>query len=249
MKRTTHFNKVEANDFSVNGNTIVTITEDTTKTVGAGKDFGTLVEAMAWVNTQTTKYPAKITLTLDDGTHEAADGVTLYITGVNLVITSAGGVAANCTINAFAAITGTRMFTQNDGICEFLNITIDGATGGASNTGLYCKGGTMNVNSSTITNFMNGIDMAGRTAVVNLGQSILIDNGTGISVASGAYSEAFFQTFESNTTGIVVSGGGIVSYQISTFTTNTADVSIPINEIQYSGSYVTDNAAALAFKA
>ena len=74
--------------------------------------------------------------------------------------------------------------------------------------------------------------------------------GVGIEIANCNLSKLGAVTITDAAVGIKVKG--LASYGgdgTTAFVNCTADANIPLNEIQYSGAYVSDNTAALAFKA
>ncbi len=237
-----------------------TITEDTTKTVGAGQDFETLQEALDWATNVDTVGKGKITLTIDDGTHElnpptSASDATAYIVLNQLILKSASETAANCIItynNTNEVDTYTGMFTAAyGGYLSIADITIDPAasTYAYSNKAgiLGASRGTVAITSVVIKNGRIGVSASENSNVFIYGSTIDNQSFAGAVIFSDGFIESSGPSSITNSTnGFYIDKGHAVVPGM-TFSGNTTDATIPLNEVQQNGDYITDITTDLAF--
>ncbi len=127
------------------GSALSIISVPTIKTVGAGKDFETILDAFTWIGETTFVLKSSIVLTLDDGIHELDDNVVAptltaprisyvhILKDLNITFESASGNKADCVIQTDIYVDYGRdmqvgvVFFSN-GIITFKNIGL--TTGG-----------------------------------------------------------------------------------------------------------------------
>lgn len=245
-----------------------TITSTVTKTVGAGKDFETLLAAMTWATAQITSHAGLIVLSLDDGIHEVgepSDFNTTYwayhVVANTLTIESASGVTANCSITLPSTDDGDQyptLFTSvHKGSLLLKEVTIDPSLNGypySTSVGpVSINDGRLILSKSVIKNADYAVYAWGYGKVEY--QNTLIES-CDVALSAGLHSTIAViwggspsAEIKNCTTGVSVTESSVANVSNLTFTTNTADTSIPLNEIQYDGSYITNEQAALTLKA
>ena len=114
-----------------------------------------------------------------------------------------------------------------------LRVHLDHPTMAADVSGIYLENSNLHLNIVDIDNFsemgVKGIEMSNST---------LLTDGLGTGM-DGNWN-AIFMDPDSTSTAFL---------KIMTFGTNTSDTNIPLNEIQYNGSYISNGSSALSFKA
>jgi len=233
----------------------ILVKEYTVKTVGSGKDFETLHEALSWAEKISGVGNGMIIFKLDDGVHKLGaegsfDGTkpiysiqNLYISiesssqiEGNCIITIDGGSQTPAFIEVFRLI-GSVIITYKITV----DLAYDGYDVGATSLyfGRLFSTATFIMQSSTIKSV--GQIMAQHAS------TIVFDNSTvdGFKSITMVNSNAIFMdTIVKNGTS---SGGSIVAMYFSnvqlinaTLTDNVKDTNIPLNEVQEDGSYIGD---------
>lgn len=120
----TNFDIVDANDHSVNGESLIPITTYITKTVAAVgdspgvSDFDTFEEALVWVSKNRVKGTGRVTLSLADGEHHISEvhgafSEIIIIKNMDLIIESASSDKTLCLITTVPDSTlSTTYFLQ-----------------------------------------------------------------------------------------------------------------------------------------
>lgn len=239
------------------------ITESTTKTVGEGKDFETLHLAFRWIE-NITQPGGFVILSIDDGVHVLGgegefdeDWWTYYaFNEKHLYIESASGNKDNCiiTLNSYDDDDNYPAIIQSQ-YCDiyFKNVTIDIAAAGYPypinvDFGYF----TMTTMQLIDVDFKNCAGIYTQNQSYILGMRLTIDGcDKGIWNTNSTFDLRSGITIQNCNEGIYVyrSGKCIADSGNITFTNNTADTNIPLNEIQYDGSYISDGTGALSFKA
>lgn len=268
------------------------ITEDTTFTVGSGKDFTTIDDALRYlVDTAEISPTVEVTLSVDDGTHELifpdGESYAYNLAGINIIIESASGTKSACVLTLPATFSGAGfVFFIERGSLNLNDITFDGTLNGATATlvwFLYYIKSTGSVGNVDIKNCREGLTAQNQSYVVVGGGAganniftncsnnaiisthnsmVLLENPVTIDACAYGLVSRFDSTIQQSSAGNltitnnttvalyakdsakVVTGSATV-----TLTGNTSDYYIPVNEIQYDGSYITNSASALSFKA
>lgn len=241
------------------------ITTTVTKTVGAGKDFETFHEAMVWACNTTIAGAGNIDLLLDDGTHVIPmDALDEYwwafytFRNNNIGITGASHNKANCIITLEGVDDGDR----EPGIFQLLGtahlwlayITLDVGAGGypyPESVGVAWCSEASKVSIVHADIVCGSPIWVGDIAIALVGSSILTGSQIGLETILGGTIHISGPTELKNfATGIKATLGGRVrqSAGVVTFTNCITDTNIPLNQIQYDGSYISNGAAALSFK-
>jgi hypothetical protein len=268
------------------------IDKDTEFTVGTGKDFTTLDDALRYLSdTATVSSNSSITLTLDDGTHEmvlpSGESIAYDLTGLDLLIKSATGTKAACIItlpNASAYI-GFMLYVTK-GTLELELVTIDGTYNGGSGilvwpvygrngstvvihdvdfknvrdavtvmNNSYCAVSGSPATTNTFTSISNNaitchynstVYIERPTTITNCGYGIISRWGSKVIQGDGVA----FSITNTTTTALYARNHGIIVVDNAalTLTGNGTDYYIPVNEIQYDGSYITNQTGSLSFK-
>jgi hypothetical protein len=249
------------------------ITTKVTKTVGAGKDFETFHEAMLWATRVPTTGHGAINLRLDDGVHvgKYADFDPFHYSFYNvknwLVIESASGNRANCTITMEGA-TPSGMWLYFFGVSRgghltlyqvTLDISLDGKVGAMSeDIAVYADSNArfraydcvmkayrpvyIDVNSygdiSTCT-LTAGTATSGFAVGAFEGSVVKVD---ALTILGG------YQGLRCDTAARMFYGGAGGAGQVTFAGITNANTSIPLNQIQYDGRYISTAVAALSFK-
>lgn len=250
------------NDLKKNTQDLV-ISEEVIKTVGTDKDFATIDEAFNWLD-KIIMSGGKITLILDDGIHimdserlEYSDPIIIFLFNKSIEIKSESGIKENCTLAVkynesieTGSITIGIFLVQNSKL-KLSDLTLDYTIDGLS-PGLQV---------------LNAAALQSDVAFDN----VVVKNGMGIFLSNNAYSHlndclidsCMFGLATESGKGIVKnstiqnclvagvsahSGGNIILDNV-TFSGNTQDTEIPLNEIQYDMSVVSDKTGPLSFKA
>lgn len=242
-----------------------TITEPTTKTVGVGKDFETLHEALRWAEMLAFSHEGTLILSLDDGTHvlggdgELQDWEWAYyvFTNAKIRLLSASSNKANCIITQDPFDDGDNwaaMFCGYTTVLTFDSVTVDFAIGGypySEHTDLHwCySSSTTTIQSSTIKNVGYGL-LSYSSSSAQTTNTVFDNCEVGLS-NYGGFLSASNAIISNNNMGVEasLSAGNYTTLNNPTFTSNTTDTNIPLNEIQYNGSYISDGTGALSFKA
>lgn len=232
------------------------LSNSVTKTVGAGKDFETLHLALRWVE-DTNQSSGNIVLTLDDGTHilggqnEFDDFYWTYykISNKNLFIQSSSGIKANCIITLDPFNDGGNW----PGIIDAFHsaiilkaVTVDHTAGGYPypNTTdfVYLTQSKLYLHTSTIANGNLGAGI-NEGSMFNLYNSTIDNCATGI--MSYSTDVSVFGLTVSNCDIAMASyyGGRILLNNAPVLTNNTSDYNVPLNEIQFDGSFITDGSS------
>jgi hypothetical protein len=249
---------------------IYPITEPVTKTVGAGKDFETFHEAMTWACSTHTTGNGAITLTLDDGLHTPTSKADFnswwyayYPINNSMTINSASGNKANCIISLPVDDNGEdwpSLFLIHNGWLNIVNLTVDvtatGATQSANVTVIHPhQGGTL---STWQVDIKGGYPIyATHTGAIALRRADLYADATraALSLLDRTTAYAHTVTFATGAFGIKVYLSAVFSVDDDAIGSVTfapalgANTNIPLNEIQYTGAYISDGTAALSFKA
>ena len=269
----TNFDRIELDGeeiFSV-------ISTPVNKTVGVGKDFELFHDAMAWACSRQTINGAKITLTLDAGTHFVGtpdqfnfDVWTFYEVESRIAIKGATGLKTDVIITLPPDDDGNNwpyMFDISPaGDLTLEDITIEGDAGGYPYPDNYANfavsGGRLSFFSSTVKGGWAGIEVytngyAYIYTKAGVGGTLIEGTDYGIYNVMGKIlinSHTTDTTIQNCAVGIGSVQGAMT--QLSAYSGgalalsgNTADYDHPVNEIQYDGSYITNNTAALSFKA
>ena len=238
-----------------------------TKTVGAGKDFELFHDAMMWVQSVPILGGGWVQLVLDNGIHVCEyDPLTfnplmysLYSVSGYVDIRAANESKANCKITlapdvpadlwpfVFSAVSGGNL--------QFLDVTLDAALGG-------CAVGMTEITMLDIDSqsraYLYRSDVLAAAPLSVRGNAELTSScvitagasGTAVSCWSGGIVRlgnnnivAGLVGLKAETSGRIVSGSGI-SFGVGVITPRN----IPVNQIQYDGSYISNSAAALSFK-
>ena len=284
MKRTTHFNEVEANDFKVGGVSLVPITEDITYTVAADgdpagvNDFDSIDEAM-WALTKidTTKFMA--TLSFQDGEHTFhSDTYTHVFVNSNIALKSTSADNSLCTINKV----GVYFIQANSSNVTIANLKIDGGLIAGTSLLISSNGCRIRITNILATNWpttyqlsssnisflgdnsiteilgVHGMAFSGSTVGSISSGSLVINSTAGtnrscIWLADGSELSLRNMSLDmsGSSTGVTVSSNSRLTMQSDVTYTNTATIptNIPLREIQYDNSLITDGTAALSFKA
>lgn len=249
------------------------ITQPVTKTVGAGKDFETFHEAMLWASNRATIGQGAIWLSLDDGIHvaggdggqavELGDSLTYYMITNNLLIASASEDKANCTITtpdyADDADAGPTLFWITGGELILANITIDFAAGEATyperGWGVYIASGNFRpVNVDILCGvplYLYGPASGCYAYNLSLSAAVLDEDYSALTVQAGAYMEASQLEILTGDVGVTMhTGGRLLVPDPGNLVIGggvTLNRNIPLNQIQYDGSYISTG-SALSFK-
>jgi hypothetical protein len=268
------------------------IREDTTFTVGSGKDFTTIDDALRYlIDTANITNNVAITLSLDDGIHElimpAGESIAYYIRDINLTIESANGVKANCTLthpNASSYI--GFMFFCKDASFSLRHLIYDGTLNGGTTAiswGVFSTSTShidiydvdmKNLNSGLVLNnksfavvgggtgaTCNFINMSGDAISIRYGSSLQVTRGLAIDNSGKAVqaihnSDIMIEpgdtiTITNCTTAFWANLAGKIVFTAAdlTLSGNTTDYYVPLNEIQYDTSLITNSSSALSFKA
>jgi len=238
------------------------ITEPVTYTVGVGQDFELFHDAMLWATRQTTLDKGVITLSLSDGIH--------YVGGPDMFnqhswayykidhqIIVRGSAKENCTITMPPDDDGDMyptVFMTSGGYFILRDITVDTALGGYPYAGNVSVAYSSNCYTKVERCVFKNTDMGfytgyGGTGVVK--DSILDNCAMGVETAGTNTSiHVRDTTIQNCAVGVNNSGAGsMIKLQNVTFINNTSDTSMPVNEIQYNGGYITNSTGALSFKA
>lgn len=240
------------------------IYKEIVKTVGIDKDFETIDEALNWLD-KTIMSGGKITLILDDGIHimdserveYLTDLVVIFLFNKSIEIKSASGIKENCTL---AVKYNESIETGSITIGIFL----------VQNSKLKLSDLTLDYTIDGLSPGLQVLNAAALQSDVNL-QNVVVKNGLGIFLSNNAYSILndclidscmFGFVTESGrgiannstiqnclATGVSAINGGNIILDNVTFSGNTQDTDIPLNEIQYDMSVVSDKTGALSFKA
>ena len=249
----------EMQDFRLNRleeNNTEVIRTSITKTVGVGKDFPDINSAAEWIHTikQTAGH---ITILLDDGVHIFTDTPIISFEQVRFMsflnkqvsIKSSSGIPANCSISASGTLGGFfgGMFSATNSVVSIDNVTFDVTLGGLLST--QPLSAIVGTNSSIqmincITN--GGMGVAAIGGSINVIDSVF--DGCLIAVSTDTNASVVDTTISNSLMNGVTSNRARVVLDNVTFTANTADTNIPLNEIQYDGSYISTNDTALSFK-
>ena len=241
------------------------ITETVTKTVGAGKDFETLHEALKWLETIRTIGPGYVYLSLDDGTHTLGGSGTFnedewsyyVLKGIQAGIGGASGDKTKVTITLDAYDDGDNwpsMFALYSCHMFIQDVTIDTALGGypyAGNVDIIMAYTQSSVQCSR-ADLKNGLEsvIPYSGSIANYYQCVVDNFDSGLYTWGGRV-KATQTTISNCDTALYVSTKepSIITMDNCTLTANTADSNVPLHEIQYSGSYITNLTSALSFKA
>ena len=246
---------------------ITPITESVTKTVAADgdpagvMDFDTFHEAMLWVCASVAA-GGKIKLELEDGIHytggASAWGISkLYsMTGNDVTIASASGNRDDCTITVPADTpTGyIGLFSiKNGGSLYVSDITTDLTLGGAADVSEL---GTFNAQYiGTLDLYNVNMKNAGYAPIECFYKSYVFANSCTIDGAAygvQVQGDGYFYLYQctiSNASGQGVWISRAYGHVNSpTMTDNAEDYSIPLNEIQTDGSYISDRGTPLVME-
>ncbi len=216
-------------------------TKDVVKTVGVGKDFEKLHDALVFAE---TKQGHSVTLTLDDGTYTIGDGGvragewashgTLYIyRNMSLAITGKNRTKDGVKIILHADSRTNDAYFITSGFAasiELANMTLATSIGDISKTdqrwlfNIYSNSNDFKIANAKLQGWMHTFSDYGTPAV--------LDN----------------VEFVSNVNAISATKGSRIILKTVTFIDNTKDTNIPLNEIQYDGSFISDGKAPLHHK-
>lgn len=260
----TNFDSVDVASVYKKGGYDTPLTSNASVTVGT--DFDTFAEAMAWAIKMPTIAGATIIINLPAGTHLMPEPSelntwdwTYFAVSNRLQIKGASMATTIITMpdtddgdnypSLFAISTG--------GFVYLTEVTIDPAAGSYPypeniDCGWPYAAGRVFLYNVTIQNCASAFSASDLGSVAYT--ACVIDSqvkglniyGSGITTMAGS-------TISNCTTGITIQSGvnlmSIVSLKNQTFTSNTTDTSVPINEIQYNGGYISDGSAAMTLKA
>lgn len=239
----------------------------TTKTVGIGKDFELLHDALRWAEGLTLGISGRLLFVLDDGVHtitrigevDANTNAYYNFSRSHITLRSASGSHTACilSIKSDSDIADYSPVIYIEGGVFSLeqisaDLTSDGYVGGnlpslvfASALGYtYINGGTY-TGWYSVTSMYHGSFLSAQSATIDncnaafIATNSRVETGTGLSIINSTGTGAIS----------VVDGGITLMKAPVTFSSNVSDTNIPLNEIQYNGSYISDNTAALSFKA
>lgn len=254
----TNFDTVEADDYQVDGKSIIPITSPVTIEVGAGKEYETFHAAMVWATSQVTNNNGRIAIRLPGGTHEALANYYIYNTSISIYSEESVIITLRST-----ASSNKKMFTVKEtGSLSFSEVTIDPAENG------YAYSSTVTIltvedsaqvalSASTLKNCATGLSIStsGKVDLLQLGADLFFTNCTtgiyltGMNATAVIPGASGYVNISSCTTGINVYEGARCLVLDANLSGNTADYGTPLNEIQYDGSYISDGTAALTLKA
>lgn len=162
----------------------------------------------------------------------------------------------NITVDPQANGSATAKLTTWFNVFENSTLYVTGSTLTNMQQAVFCLDGGQAIISNTEISYCStaGIRLT-RDCFIQLENTITIDN-----CARGIYIESLSRGQVYYTGAVTISNSSVDAIRIfqSTFTagtgsftltTNTEDTNIPINEIQYDGTYISDGTAALTFKA
>lgn len=263
----TNFDTIRAENGFKTGDTDFPTSQTTEKTIGAGKDFETLREALNWQNTLVQGQVGYIIFTLDDGVHyigELTDfndwAWTYHQIRMDTTFKSASGDKSLCTIVPPADDDGDNyppLFSVSACFVNFTDITLSASVGGSTGANkvscVYVNNGAgCQFNNCDLYDFDDAI-YAFSNSHVNLieysSKGFIVDGCTRAVVVVGG-STTFIDSavvLSNNALGIYTQDAGACVSK-GTMTTNTQDYTGTINEIQYDGSYVTNGTSAMSFK-
>ncbi len=238
------------------------ISSSSTKTVGIGKDFETLHLALRWLETVTCVGRGYVYLVLDDGIHliggenelDEAEWAYYTFSFAKIGIKSASGNKDNCIISQDPYDDGDNwasLFSAYGSYVWFDKVTFDTSAGGYPypNSTVLIWGylGTTIYSSRCVFKNMNTVLYS--TSIVTEYYSTFSDCGTAIETAKG---KADGTNISQCAIGIKTDTGyqpSHIKLKDVVFDNNTSDTNIPLNEIQYDGSYITDDINPLTLKA
>lgn len=245
----------------------ITINSKTVASKGSTNraNFSTFHEAMKWVEKQSVSGLGYIELVLEDGIHEAGvpnvtNTMGYAIGNIKLSIVSASYDEDQCIISLPS---GTDVghnipvifVVGNGGNLKLDALTIDPKAQDTDNVNAdnmtaitVYTGGIADI-ACDIKNCDTGVFLASvaKAKIISSNISLCQD-----AIRCAYASEATISSSDifDCTTGIQFTDTtNKVMLTSVTFTTNTTDTSIPLNEIQYLGGYISDGTAALSFKA
>ena len=248
---------VQVGDLANAGENI--ISESVTKTVGVGKDFETLHLALRWVET-ITQASGLITLTLDDGIHllggEGERNETTYnyyqLDNVHLHVQSLSWNKSLCTIaqDPYDDLgAGGSLIGSTSSFLIFKHITFDSNAGGYAHiktTACFkLRNSSLDIYKVDIRNFSYGISSV-RFSNVAVDECLFYNCTRGTSIYNTTmYTYKFYA--ENCIVGLYVSTSSSSTCNLpdALFTNCVTDTNIPLNEVQYSGSYISTNVAPL----
>lgn len=229
------------------------------KTVGIGKDFETLHEALVWCE-ESNLSKSIVQLLLDDGVHVlggernfdpiAGSLYTLTNTYIQILGSSYDSSKVIITLDRDIVIPDyasifilMASFTIGYVTVDF---AYDGNTGASKASMLTQAIGKNNIN-LVMSTFKN-MKMPLNNGPVSV-QYCLIENCTYGLYSSVSKENTLINTeFKNCITALKVAYGAQILAKTCTFTNNTTNYNIPLNQIQYDGSYISTGIAALTFK-
>lgn len=247
---------------------VAPVTEITEFSVGPGKDFETLAKAFIWLQEVSFGVGGRVIFNLSDGIHliEEIPGTTGYWTSYPIYnghITFAGNWADRTavTIALDPSVPDAELFMAfsvlNVDALLFNYITFD--PGAAGHTTANEKMRWATVTRNAYVHFFDCIMDGGQRGIEMYLDSHLIIEKCEIKnfVQTAIYVEHNSTAYIWNVSTITGNGLGIscgaasrvIFNTDSSASGNTVDYSIPVNEIQYSGAYISTALAALSFKA
>lgn len=234
-----------------------------TKTVGAGKDFTTLHEALVWVEGLRPIGVSTVILSLDDGTHilggdgnyDSWAGAYYQIqNNMKLRIEPAVGDASSCilTLDGFDdGGEGPTIFYISGGDVTISGITFDPSLDGypypSEVTFCYGENGARIITEHCVIKSGYGILVEGLTSYSSSLDTFTTGTVKGVMASGGAKCFIFTTTFENvtDTALEVTNGASAMVYGGATFTSNAVDTNIPLNKLYNDGSFITDTTGPL----
>lgn len=248
---TTNFDTVEAVEVCSDGRVITPVSTEITKTVGVGKDFELFHDAMVWATSRYTVGAGQIILELAEATHEVGVNAE-YLINCNLYIKSAAFDGKWTTKLTLPSTDGGNAspttFTVGSG-GDFkmrdidFSVTLNSYPHAASVRAVHVvNGGRCHLHSSNISYCKTAIEVdRGHVLSSGVGSDEEISYCTNGFIVNGMESTLLIEGGSSYlsigavTNELIVTKGGRVMQADDGYSMLTAN--IPMNEIQYDGSY------------